>query len=345
MIEPMDETPDPAVRRPRPARPPEWSRAARVPERRSGRGDRVGPAVEAAVESVPGLARVAARAAWHTTGWGVKTSVKGLGRVGRAVTDREEALELAREAGHAVAVFGDLAQQVSSGTPMGKALLAAGEALGGIVEPAETFLAASTATINGRVVASTHEPDPPSLRQRGQELLERSRDVWSDDTGHPAYDRILSEMAPDEARILLLLLEHGPQPSVDVRTGGPIGMVSSSLIAPGLSMIGPRAGLRHVDNVHAYLNNLFRLGLVWFSREALRDPLEYQVVEAQPDVLAAMHSVKFAKVVRRSIHLTPFGEDFCRTVLVAEDRVAVDFPAHAAPTEGDAPEPPSSRRP
>ena len=43
------------------------------------------------------------------------------------------------------------------------------------------------------------------------------------------------------------------------------------------------------------------------------------MVEAQPDVLAAMHSVKFPKVVRRSIHLTPFGEDFCRTCLVDED--------------------------
>ena len=40
--------------------------------------------------------------------------------------------------------------------------------------------------------------------------------------------------------------------------------------------------------------------------------MEYQVLEAQPDVLEAMHSVRRAKVVRRSIHLTPFGEDFCR---------------------------------
>ena len=57
----------------------------------------------------------------------------------------------------------------------------------------------------------------------------------------------------------------------------------------------------------AYLNNLFRLGLIWFSREQLEDPMEYQVVEAQPDVLEAMHSARFTKVVRRSIHLTPFG--------------------------------------
>ena len=102
---------------------------------------------------------------------------------------------------------------------------------------------------------------------------------------HPAYERILDELAPDEARVLLLLLEGGPQPSVDVRTGGPVRQVNSQLVAPGLTMIGARAGCRYLDQVPSYLNNLFRLGLVWFSRESMRDPLEYQVVEAQPDVL------------------------------------------------------------
>ncbi|MCT7362373.1 hypothetical protein A7G45_06130 [Mycolicibacterium llatzerense] len=173
------------------------------------------------------------------------------------------------------------------------------------------------------------------MRAQGQALLTRSRDVWNTERGHPAYARILEEMAPDEARILLLLLRGGPQPAVDVRTGGPIGMVSSRLVAPGLNMIGPRAGLRYLDNVPAYLNNLFRLGLIWFSQEQLRDPLEYQVVEAQPDVLAAMHSVRAHKVVRRSIHLTPFGVDFCRACLVDEGEDVAALPEHQAPHDID----------
>ena len=134
-------------------------------------------------------------------------------------------------------------------------------------------------------------------------LLHRSRDVRYEIQGHPAYERILTELPPDEGRILRLLLLHGPQPSVDIRTGGPIGLVRSRLVAPGLSMIGARGGCRYVDRVPPYLNNLFRLGLVWFSRETLRDPLPYQVLEAQPEVLEAIHSVRQAKEVRRSIHL------------------------------------------
>ena len=65
----------------------------------------------------------------------------------------------------------------------------------------------------------------------------------------------------------------------------------------------------------AYLNNLYRLGLIWFSREPLEDPLRYQVLEAQPDVLEALRTPGRTTTVRRSILLTPFGEDFCKTVL------------------------------
>ncbi len=286
--------------------------------------DAFGPAVEA----LPGLARVAASAAWHTTEWGVRTSARAGRRVARAVGDPTEAAALARDATEAAAVLSELARSVSSGVPLHRALLDAGESLGELAEPPNP----ANGRVNGH--ADGDGPHLPTLKERGAELLERSRDVWNEEVAHPAYERILGELAPDEARILLLLLQGGPQPSVDVRTGGPIGMVTSHLVAPGLTMIGARAGCRYLEQVPSYLNNLFRLGLIWFSREALRDPMEYQVVEAQPDVLAAMHSVKFAKVVRRSIHLTPFGDDFCRTCLV-EDGVVVEapFPAHAEPPE------------
>jgi len=171
-----------------------------------------------------------------------------------------------------------------------------------------------------------------SLRERGADLLARSRDVWHEEEMHPAYGRILGDLAPDEGRVLMLLLRSGPQPSVDIRSGGPVGRVSSHLIAPGLTMIGALAGCRYLDRVPAYLNNLHRLGLVWFSREQLTDPMEYQVLEAQPDVLEALHSQRFTKVVRRSIHITPFGEDFCHAVLFKADDDA-DYPSHQVPDE------------
>ena len=104
------------------------------------------------------------------------------------------------------------------------------------------------------------------------------------------------------------------------------------LVASGLTMIGPRAGVRYLDEVPAYLNNLFRLGLVWFSGEQVEDPMDYQVLEAQPDVLEALRSVRFPRLVRRSIHLTPFGTNFCRTCLV-DPETAHDLPEHGAPLD------------
>lgn len=291
------------------------------------------PEVAPVVEALPGLARVAGYAALHTAEWGARSYVRSARRLARAATNRDEAARLARDATEAAMVVSELAKSVSGGLPVGSALLRAAESLGAISEPVTSTVGPVVSGTVGAGADRGEQAREPSLRERGAELLERSRDVWSSEAGHPAYSRILGELAPDEARILLLLLEKGPQPSVDVRTGGPIGMVSSQLIAPGLTMIGARSGARYIDQVPAYLNNLNRLGLVWFSREPLRDPLEYQVVEAQPDVLAAMHSVKFAKVVRRSIHLTPFGEDFCRTVLVDESTSAQVFPEHQAPPE------------
>jgi hypothetical protein len=278
------------------------------------------------LRALPGLTRVAGAAYVNATEWGVRASLRTGKRMVRAVRDPDEAAELVREATAAAAVVGELARSVASGVPIGRALMTAGEAFGEALE-------------HRPVVDPTA---PRSLRERGADLLERSRDVWSNEQGHPAYARILDELAPDEGRILLLLLQGGPQPSVDVRSGGPVGMMSSQLIAPGLSMIGMRAGVRYADQVPAYLNNLFRLGLVWFSKEPIKDPQEYQVLEAQPDVLGAVHSVRFAKVVRRSIHLTPFGEGFCRTCLVSEEQAATEiFPAHADPGEAEAAVPPT----
>jgi hypothetical protein len=168
--------------------------------------------------------------------------------------------------------------------------------------------------------ASERPSEHDSLRERGAELLRRSADVDEADHLHPAYARILEELAPDEARILRLLARDGAQPAVDIRAGLPL---VSDLAKGGLSMIGAEAGLRHTDRVHAYLNNLNRLGLVWFSRERLRDPHRYQVLEAQPEVLQAMKKGgRTTRTVRRSILLTPFGQDFCEMALPAESSPA-----------------------
>src|SRR5436853_5857744 len=66
-------------------------------------------------------------------------------------------------------------------------------------------------------MATEPVPEPPAearLRERGAELLAQSADVDYDEPAHPAFAKILEQLAPDEARILRLLWSAGPQPSV-----------------------------------------------------------------------------------------------------------------------------------
>lgn len=288
-------------------------------------------------ELVPGVVRLGASVWWHTTEWALGTSMRAGRRLLEVAIAPEKAPGLVEDLR---GVARDVIRGLVDVTDIDQRLRDAGA--GEVVRRV-----AEAVPIRGEVVEEEPATGSPNgagsvLRQEGELLLHRSRDVHYDEDAHPAYERIMSELAPDEARILRLLLLDGPQPSVDIRTGGPIGLINSRLIAPGLNMIGARAGCRYVERVPAYLNNLFRLGMVWFSRETLRDPLRYQVLEAQPDVLEAMHSVRYAKIVRRSIHLTPFGEDFCRVAFSIELQRAIALPEHSAPpTEKRAPVPPA----
>jgi Abortive infection alpha len=278
-------------------------------------------------DALQGIARLAATAGWRTSAWTVRSSLRASRRMARAAVSPGEAVGLARDAAHVASVIArDLSELTGVQPPTGPAGAAA-DAARKVADAVPTSLRP-----DGTPGYSDGDSRPQrSLREEGELLLRRSRDVRYEFDMHPAYERILTELAPDEARILRLLLIDGPQPSVDVRSGGPVGMVRSRLVASGLSMIGARAGCRYVERVPSYLNNLFRLGLIWFSRETLRESHRYQVLEAQPDVLEAIHSVGQAKVVRRSIHLTPFGVDFCRIALCPEDASDDGLPAHTAP--------------
>jgi hypothetical protein len=255
----------------------------------------------AMLRAAPQLARFAVAAWWRTTEWSIAASVSTGNRVFRAV------------------VTGQSPGAVLS--TLGSELRANARQLLGIAE--SPLSAMPGGAVLDRLVPPQPVPLTPvvvdrPLREIGAELLRKSSDLSHDDDLHPAYARILGDLAPDEARILRLLHTDGAQPSVDVRTSRPLN-IASELVAPGLTMIGAQAGCRHVDRVPAYLNNLYRLGLIWFSREPVTDRLRYQVLEAQPDVAAALKRSGRARTIRRSILLTPFGEDFCAVCLPAAD--------------------------
>ena len=236
------------------------------------------------LRAAPALGRIAATAWLRGLRWGAETSARAYVRLLRSAANGENPAHVLQETGSELRDY-------------------ARELLGIADEVEQEADRADRADTSAR-----------ALRERGAELLRLSADVTYEEDSHPAYARILDVMAPDEARILRLLRDRGAQPAVDVRSGGPlgVGVVATELVAPGLNMIGAEAGVRHLDRVPAYLNNLYRLGLIWFSREQVGDHLRYQVLEAQPEVIEALDQAgRGSRTIRRSIHLTPFGADFC----------------------------------
>jgi hypothetical protein len=256
------------------------------------------------LRAAPGIARVAALSAVHLVGWSVGAAAAGANYLARRAMEGEPPTAILQEAA------GDLRNTALRALGLDPNTLPT-VSFGSTPLPADRTLRASAS----------------ELQRRGGELLRRSNDVHVVEDTHPAFARILTEITPDEARILRFLYLDGPQPSIDIRTFRPLG-IGSELVAAGMSMVGEHAGLRNLDRIDQYLTNLGRLGLIDFSKEQVSNPTRYQVIEAQPKTIAALKTAGRApKIVQRSIRLTSFGEEFVRTCLPLNGRVSTGRPS------------------
>jgi hypothetical protein len=259
-------------------------------------------------DSAPGLARLAAGAWWRTNVWTAQAAMRATRRMAGA----------ARSSDSAAALVDDTRREIAR---TGRRLLGVDS------DPDDR---------RDRDVA---DYDDEPLRERWDDLVELSTEIEVEVDGHPAFAGILRELHPDEARILRLLYTAGPQAAVDVRNWRPLG-IGSHVVAPGLSMIGQHAGCLMVERVPVYLSNLFRLGLIWFSRDPVGEIGPYQVLETQPEVKEALKRAGRGTTVRRSVRLTPFGEQFCLACLPANTS-EFDAVAGAGPRAIDEVPPPT----
>ncbi|MET9211843.1 MULTISPECIES: Abi-alpha family protein [unclassified Nocardia] len=243
-------------------------------------------------------AGLAAGTAVRGSQWAVGTTYEVTKELAQAALDGESSADIAERTGNALRSIARSALGVTEGSVR--------EIVSYVPTPNGSSQQAITV---GPYLRSASTED---LRRRGDALLARSADVYFTEDVHPAYDRILDEIAPDEARILRFMALNGPQPSVDVRTNRPLG-IGSELVQGDLTSVPEQAGVRYPDRARSYLINLNRLGLTFTSE----DPVvlsRYMVLEVQPVVEDALKKAGRApKIVRKSLRLSEFGEDFCRT--------------------------------
>ena len=266
------------------------------------------------IDAVPGMARIAAGAYARAFIWGVETSFKAGRRLTEAALSGEGPAELFEEAR-------------DEGVEALRRLL-------GIVEGADPREEAISGSARRVTVEETRQRKrEESLRERGAALFERASEVDPGaDPIHPGFDRIVDQLAPDEARILKLLVNDGPQAIVYIHRAAPFGLGATE-VARRLTLAGREAGCYRPELIPAYIDNLVRLGLVAIRRDPIDDETAYQVLEAQPEVSEAMKSVNSGifrgKASRRSIHLSDFGLSFCQVVFPPE-HLTGEFPAASA---------------
>ncbi|WP_245662448.1 DUF4393 domain-containing protein [Nocardia vermiculata] len=229
--------------------------------------------------------------------WAVGTGFEVSKQIAQAALDGESSTEIAERTGAALQSVARSVLGVTEGS------------VREIVSYVPTSNGHAAVPQTGGLVRSATLDD---LRRRGDNLLARSADVYFTEDVHPAYDRILDQLSSDEARILRFMALNGPQPSVDVRTNRPLG-IGSELVAGDLTSVPEQAGVRYPDRSRLYLINLSRLGLLTTSD----DPVvlsRYMVLEVQPIVETALKQAgRVPKIVRKSLRLSEFGEDFCKT--------------------------------
>lgn len=164
--------------------------------------------------------------------------------------------------------------------------------------------------------------DSIDLQDLFANLIASSTDKRVASQALPAFANIISELTPDEARILKRIGPGRRVPMVHLdrhfyTAGKHIG---GDTIAKNLSLFGVLAGCDFPENTPAYLSNIVRMGLgedLWPGTRYMGADAdaEYRQIETTPEVVALTQKHEAppdirTNFVRSGVNLTPLGQAF-----------------------------------
>lgn len=158
-------------------------------------------------------------------------------------------------------------------------------------------------------LVSTKDGEVEPLRAAMADLLERSLEFSEPRASEYLYASVLRELTPDEARIISALSDGSPFPLVDVAERVGVSGVGRYVLR-NASSVGKAAGVTLPNQTPAYLTRLFALGLLETDEESPELATQYDILLTDEAVRQAGASVKRAKFIRRTVHISRFGADF-----------------------------------
>jgi hypothetical protein len=158
------------------------------------------------------------------------------------------------------------------------------------------------------------DADPAPLRTAMSELLSRADESTAGSSRDYLFGTIVSQLVPDEARILGTLAKGEPYAVVDV-VAKHFGRSATRTVLANASLLGGAAGVSPAGNVATYLSRLHGLGLVEFGPAAdeLSDDYDRLAVDSavQEARVAIDHDrLGSARLIRKSVALSPLGREF-----------------------------------
>jgi hypothetical protein len=180
--------------------------------------------------------------------------------------------------------------------------------------PQQLFTPAGGEDARVMMLVQNASTDAAPLRTAMTELLTRSSGTSAGKSREYLYGTIVSQLVPDEARILAALADGTAFAAVDV-IAKHVGRATPRTVLANASSVGTTAGIAHARSSSTYLSRLYSFGLVEFG--PARDELgaEYDQLAIDDAVQDARVRIERGKlgsvrIVRKSVALSPLGRDF-----------------------------------
>ncbi len=180
--------------------------------------------------------------------------------------------------------------------------------------PQQFFTPAGGEDARVMMLVQNASTDPAPLRTAMSELLSRSSGTGAGRSREYLYGTIVSQLVPDEARILAAMADGKSFAAVDVHAKH-VGRAASRTVLSNASSVGAAAKVSPARNVATYLTRLHGFGLVEFGPAADELNAEYDQLAIDDAVQEARVRIEKGKlgsvrIVRKTVALSALGRDF-----------------------------------